>query len=149
MKQTWALVVVWAAVLAGTGWLAWKAVGVLTDDDPPGAREPASCAEAMHFADRPGLPSGAHDATCEATRSRDTSYDVEFRIDRADFDTWLTATYPGTALSPDSCRPGTVGACAHVELKPPAIGGATAVDITVRYEAGGKTALVHFQPFDV
>ncbi|MFF3618169.1 hypothetical protein [Streptomyces sp. NPDC002467] len=147
MKQTWALVAVWAAVLAGTGWLAWKAVGVLTDDDL-GAREPVSCAQAMHFADRPGLPTGAHDATCAALASRDTSYDVEFRIARADFEAWMATAYPGTTVGTD-CHPDTVDACAHVKLGPAAVGGAMAIDITAQYEGDGKAALVHFQPFDV
>lgn len=149
MRQTWALVALWTAVLAGMGWLAWQAVAAVTDDDLPETRKPASCTQAMHFADRPGLPAGAHDATCAATGWRDTSYDVEFRIARTDFDAWLAATYPGTALSQDLCHPDTVDACAHVELKPPAVGGAMAIDITVQYEGDGETALVHFQPFDV
>ncbi|MEV7522795.1 hypothetical protein [Streptomyces sp. NPDC091371] len=149
MKPAWVLASVLAIPLAGMTWLAWKVVDDLTDDDPLDTRKPASCTQAMHYADQPGLPAGAHDARCEVMTWLDTTYDVEFRITRTDLDTWLATAYPGTTLTSDHCYPETLDACAHVELKPPAVGGAEAIDITVQYEGDGNTALVHFQPFDV
>ncbi|MFF7215946.1 hypothetical protein ACFZAU_36320 [Streptomyces sp. NPDC008238] len=55
---------------------------------------------------------------------------------------------PGTRLTVEDCLGGPADACAHVDLNPPADGGAMAVDIIVRY-GGNSTAVVDFEPFDV
>ncbi|MFD7257258.1 hypothetical protein [Streptomyces sp. NPDC059874] len=147
MKRAWVLVAALALPLA---WLSWKAVTDLGNSaDPLSTRKPASCTEAMRYADQSGLPPGARDATCEVMTWLDTSYDVEFRIARPDLDAWLATAYPGTTLGSDFCHPDTVDACAHIELEPSAAGGAEAIDIDVRYEEDGNTALVNFRPFDV
>lgn len=130
-----------AIVAAVAAWV----VADLAYGDPADESGQVSCAEAMRFADQRGLPSGARDATCADDGRQDRHYDVTFRINRSEFDTWLASAYPGTELSRD-CSPDDVDACAHMQLTPPADGGAQAVDLSVQYETG-HTALVRFQPF--
>lgn len=137
-----------ALPLAAAGWLAWGVIGFATSSEAPHRGQPVSCTEAMSFADQSGLPVGAYDAKCQVRAWLDTSYDVRFRIGRTDLRRWMHSAYPGTELEPSSCPSDTADVCAHIELDPPAKGGAVAIDMAVEFEKG-STTLVRFEPFDV
>jgi hypothetical protein len=145
--RKWVLVAVLAFPTALLGWVAWMFITPFFGDPMPQA-EAVPCKEAMHYADQDGLPRGAHDAKCTVLAWLDTNYKVRFTITRTDLDAWLKKAYPGTRLTSEDCLGAPVDACAHIELDPPADGGAMAIDISVRY-GKGSTAVVDFEPFDV
>ena len=147
MRQKWVLVAVLAFPIGFLGWIAWLFLSFFAED-PLTHAEAVPCDEAMDFVDLKGLPDGAHDAKCSVLNWLDTSYTARFTMTRTDLDAWLKGTYPGAELTSEDCTGGSADACAHIELSPPAEGGATAIDIRVRY---GKdlTAVVEFVPFDV
>ncbi|MER5601625.1 hypothetical protein [Streptomyces sp. NPDC002265] len=146
--RKWALVAVVALPVAFLGWGAWSFAAALRSD-PMAQEQSVPCEDAMRFVDRDGLPEGAHDAKCTALSWLDTQYTVRFTIARPKLDAWLKESYPGTRLTAQECggEPAT-DVCAHIELNPPAHGGAVAIDIGVRY-AAASTAVVEFSPFDV
>ncbi|MGW2823229.1 hypothetical protein ACWC24_19910 [Streptomyces sp. NPDC001443] len=145
---TWVPVAAVAVPLAFMGWGLWSFVTAL-GSDPMSRAESVPCEDAMRFADRDGLPEGAHDAKCTALTWLDTQYTVRFTIARTKLDAWLKESYPGTRLTAAECDGDpSAGVCAHIELNPPADGGAVAIDISVRY-AANSTAVVEFAPFDV
>ncbi|MGW4102676.1 hypothetical protein [Streptomyces sp. NPDC004976] len=126
-------------------WAGWQVTSDTVGNSVDGQSVP--CAEAMRFADRRGLPAGAHDATCVSVGRMDAAYDVGFRITRSRLDTWLASAYPGLRLTSD-CSGFTQAAdvCGSLDLSPPADGGAAAVEVTVEH-GERDTALVHFMPF--
>ncbi|MFH8533778.1 hypothetical protein ACH4GE_35825 [Streptomyces tendae] len=143
-KQTWVKAVL---PLVCVSWAAWQVAADPAGDDRATRSQSVPCEEAMSFADRNGLPAGAYDARCEDAGALDTMYDVRFRIPRSGLDTWLAEAYPGLRMtSPCPGSPEHGGACGHVDLAPPADGGAVAIDVVVEYEKN-DTALVHFRPF--
>jgi hypothetical protein len=147
-RQKWVLIAVLAFPAAFLGWVAWTFITSLFFSDPMSQAENVPCKEAMHFADQDGLPKGARDAKCTARSWLDTTYTVHFTITRTDLDAWLDEAYPGTRLTSEDCLGAPADACAHIELNPPADGGAMAIDVSVRY-GKDSTAVVDFEPFDV
>ncbi|MFD7873680.1 hypothetical protein ACFV5G_06045 [Streptomyces sp. NPDC059766] len=146
--RKWGPVAAVVVPLAFMGWGLWSFVTALRSD-PMAQEQSVPCADAMRFVDRDGLPEGAHDAKCTALSWLDTTYTVRFTIGRPKLDAWLKESYPGTRLTAQECggEPET-DVCAHIELNPPAEGGAVAIDIGVRY-TDASTAVVEFSPFDV
>lgn len=126
-------------------WAGWQITSDMVGDNMDMQSVP--CAEAMRFADQSGLPAGAHDTTCASVGRMDAAYDIEFRITRSELGTWLASAYPGLRLTSD-CSGFThaADACGHLDLSPPADGGAAAVEVTAEY-GERDTALVHFMPF--
>jgi hypothetical protein len=141
------LIAVLALPMAFVGWVAWTGL-TFFGEDPRKHAEAVSCENAMHFADQEGLPDGAHNAKCTVLSWQDTEYTVRFTITRTDLNRWLKEAYPGTKPTSEDCWGEPADSCAHIELNPPADGGAVAINISVRY-GKDSTAVVDFEPFDV
>ncbi|KES03563.1 hypothetical protein BU52_29840 [Streptomyces toyocaensis] len=130
----------WGVLALTLVWVGWQITPDMVGDGMDTQSVP--CAEAMRFADRSGLPAGAHDATCMSLGRMDAAYDVDFRITRSRLDPWLASVYPDLRLTSD-CSGFThaADACGSLDLSPPADGGAAAVEVTVEY-GERDTALV-------
>ncbi|WP_314221850.1 hypothetical protein [Streptomyces zaehneri] len=113
-RTRWGLVAAILAlpVLLVVGLLVLAGVWLLTDDEEvDGTRlKKVPCAEAMAFGGAE-LPAGAEDASCTVQSWLDTNYQADFRMPRADFDAWLTNTYPEVTESggpgTQTCVPGS------------------------------------------
>ncbi|MFG2949113.1 hypothetical protein [Streptomyces adustus] len=146
--RKWGPVAAVVVPLAFMGWGLWSFVSAFRSA-PMAQAETVPCEDALRFADRDGLPEGAHDAKCTALTWLDTTYTVRFTIARTKLDAWLKESYPGTRLTAQECDGDpSADVCAHIELNPHAQGGAVAIDIGVRY-TDASTAVVEFAPFDV
>ncbi|WP_328943889.1 hypothetical protein OG259_22475 [Streptomyces sp. NBC_00250] len=89
--RTWIWATVGVTVVCGgpLALLYWFA----TAWDDIGKPQPADCAAVMTFA-HGSLPESAEDARCTEAHFQDTFVTADFRMERAEVESWLSATYP-------------------------------------------------------